>query len=101
MTINKETIREELKNNCWIGENNYRAIRETYTQIFSNVTAHGCYTVIFFDKHENILCGKCAMADFMENHETLISDIYYEGPTIQCEECGKEIESSYGEVENE
>ena len=99
MTINKETIKEAIKENCWYGENNHRAIRETYDQTFSNMTSFGCYTVIFFDKHQSILCGECAKKDFIENHETLISDIYYEGPIIQCEECMKDIESSYGEVE--
>ncbi len=71
----------------------------------------GGYPVIYFCENGDVLCPKCADAlfahskklrpdDFLVDSEILIGgDVYYEGATIQCEECNKGIDSAYGDPE--
>ncbi len=64
-------------------------------------TVDGGYPVLYFTACIEI-CADCANKD-----ESQISDlvtgceVYYEGPTIQCEDCGKDIESAYGDPDED
>lgn len=64
----------------------------------------GGYPLIYFDLGGNILCADCATKQYeMETWgescmPILIGyDVYWEGPTLRCEECNVDIESAYGE----
>jgi hypothetical protein len=58
-------------------------------------TSVGCYTLLYVKKGV-CLCGKCAS---QEKDEDLQVDTFDEGDPIPCEECGEDIESSYGPIE--
>lgn len=61
-------------------------------------TIPGCYTLIYFNEKDEVLCSGCATK---VAEEIIHVRTYDEGPTINCSDCGKEIESSYGEPEEE
>lgn len=63
-------------------------------------TPFGSYTLIYVDRAGEEHCGKCANNVDLEL-ELDSFGTYDEGPTLECASCGDEIESSYGEVENE
>lgn len=49
-------------------------------------------------KYEQVACAECATAALYnsETHELYVYT-YYEGPALECERCGVEIESAYGD----
>lgn len=61
--------------------------------------------IVYYDKDGNALCADCGHSELSDPSELypLIegSEIYEEGPTIQCERCNKDIESAYGDPEEE
>lgn len=58
-------------------------------------TLHG-YPIIYITKDGDCFCAKCASkAANRPNH----ADVYYEGDTLFCDDCGKGIESAYGPVD--
>lgn len=66
----------------------------------------GGYPLIYLDKDNSVLCADCATKsaldpDELESFKPCAYDVYYEGPTIHCENCNAEIESAYGDPEKE
>ena len=61
---------------------------------FSDV---GCYTLAYYTESGETLCAECA-AD--PANDAAFCGTYDEGPTILCDGCGAEIESSYGDLES-
>lgn len=59
----------------------------------------GGYTLIYYTQDSATLCGTCATSVLTDPYAEPITGcaVYYEGPTLQCDECGKGIESSYGD----
>lgn len=61
----------------------------------------GGYPILYLDRDNAILCPKCATEsmglDDDDRMKAWAGDIYYEGPTIYCDECNAEIESAYGD----
>ena len=78
-----------------------RAAREHYKKMFRNFAWPGGYTVLFTTDDGDVFCGECAEKYFILENEDVTADIYYEGPTVQCDGCGREIESSYGDPDAE
>lgn len=64
------------------------------------VTFPGLYPILYLGKHNEPLCNVCASAAFTDG-ENIQSGIYWEGPILECEECGCHIESAYGELDEE
>lgn len=61
-----------------------------------DVSSIGGYTLIYFDKQDNVMCGGCAT----KNAKDIVAlRTYDEGAAIECTDCGEQIESSYGEPE--
>ena len=61
----------------------------------------GCYPLYYIDKENNVLCPECAN-NYDEYSEPLVDyDVYWEGPPMTCDNCGKEIESAYGDPDEE
>ncbi len=62
----------------------------------------GGYLILYLTSRNDVLCPDCAQkaVDDPETFDVdlpVFVDIYYEGPTIQCDECGAFIESAYGD----
>lgn len=54
----------------------------------------GAYPLIFVLNDGSVICQDCANKSKKMCFE---GDIYYEGPTIECDECSDDIESAYGD----
>jgi len=54
----------------------------------------GAYPLIFVTKDGSVICQDCVNKS---KEECCEGDIYYEGPDIECDECGQMIHSAYGE----
>lgn len=67
-------------------------------------SSFGGYSIVYWTRRGDCLCPSCATTaldrvDGGDGHEDppIIGDAYWEGPPMQCEECGTDIESSYGD----
>jgi hypothetical protein len=75
----------------------------------------GGYTILYVTGDGRVVCPKCAnLPEFYCNEDlhskpkfpdemnhVVAGDVYYEGPTVQCDNCNAEIESSYGDTDGE
>ena len=65
----------------------------------------GGYPIIYLTEAGEILCAECATKEiraWMYDESTdppTAYDAYYEGPTERCADCNREIESAYGDPE--
>ncbi len=69
-------------------------------------TSFGCYTLVYSTPLGDDLCAECALDSLTQTDvdpNNLPSEIrqYDEGPVIECVDCGKELESSYGAVDED
>lgn len=62
------------------------------------VTGIGGYPLIYFTDNGRIICGTCATK---EGDAITGRGAYFEGSTLQCDECNTDIESAYGDPEDE
>jgi hypothetical protein len=60
-------------------------------------TTGTAYTLAYHTESGETLCANCA-AD--PANDAAFCDTYYEGPTIYCDGCNAEIESSYGDPDD-
>lgn len=61
-------------------------------------TDWGGYTMQYCDRHGDDLCARCASKPAIwAEHGPIRGGVYYEGPTLECAECGAQIESAYGD----
>jgi len=66
----------------------------------------GGYPIFYLDRCNTVMCPKCAIA-FEEGTAAkdypylapAAAGVHWEGAPIQCNDCGGEIESAYGEIE--
>ena len=64
----------------------------------------GGYAVHYLDKHGSVLCAQCATKDLLDpdtDDKPVADDVYWEGPTVQCKGCNVDMESAYGDPEDE
>jgi hypothetical protein len=74
-----------------------QAYRDQLDKLFLPYTWPGGYPVLFTVADEPaILCHYCAKKEYLKGNDINV-DVYYEGPSEYCEECGEEIESAYGD----
>lgn len=59
-------------------------------------TSLGAYTILYYTKDYEYLCADCATSD-LDEEEEIVYDVYYEGPVVQCSDCNKDLESAYGD----
>ena len=67
-------------------------------------TSIGSYPLIYLTREGNCLCAACAdeaLSDPEEYDPPVSSDVLWEGPPTSCDECGLEIESAYGDPDEE
>jgi hypothetical protein len=56
---------------------------------------YGMYPLILITEDGITICQDCANKSEQECFNE--GDIYYEGPDIECDECGQMIQSAYGD----
>jgi len=64
----------------------------------------GGYPLIYFDRENSVLCAECATKSLNDSGEVPQFrpedvHVYYEGPSLFCDQCNKEIESAYGDLD--
>ena len=59
----------------------------------------GCYPIIYLDKHDHLLCPKCANDPECELGPAVLGDVHWEGEPLECDACGECVESAYGPTE--
>jgi hypothetical protein len=66
----------------------------------------GGYPIYYLDGDNSCLCAACATKsasdpDEVPQFKPVAFDVYYEGPTMQCDSCNADIESAYGDPDAE
>ncbi len=79
----------------------YEEVATVYREVFTNFAWPGGYTMLWSDDHGDVLCAACAKRRHVLNGEPVTCDLYDEGPAMQCDDCGRLIEASYGDPEVE
>lgn len=59
----------------------------------------GGYPLFYLDKQNNCLCPECASREVDQSQEVIACDVHWEGDAITCDDCGRQIESAYGNPE--
>lgn len=82
--------------------------REVYERMGVEVGAElpshawpGGYPMYYLTKQGNVLCPACATANDDDCDDVVAGDVHWEGEPIMCDECGVEIESAYGPVDED
>lgn len=61
----------------------------------------GGYQIVYYASDNGTLCSKCANSykegRDCEELKPVAADIYWEGPSMLCQNCDIEIESAYGD----
>lgn len=60
----------------------------------------GGYPVAYYTRDGLTVCARCAN-DPDTSDPVIAGDIYWEGPTLTCEDQGEPIESAYGDPDGE
>jgi hypothetical protein len=61
----------------------------------------GGYPLYYLDAGNNTLCATCASENDEFSEPIVAYDTYLEGATMHCDHCNAEIESAYGDPEEE
>ncbi len=61
----------------------------------------GGYPIIYIDRSGMTVCAKCASREIDNAQAVTACDVYWEGPTIQCDDCNDDIQSAYGDPADE
>ena len=59
----------------------------------------GGYPLFYLDEENNCLCPDCANKEEEYNSPIIAYDVNWENDSLYCDDCGKRIESAYGENE--
>lgn len=57
----------------------------------------GGYPIMYFTQDGSTVCPDCANKDDTSD-PVKAGDVYWEGEPMECDDCGKPIESAYGPV---
>lgn len=66
---------------------------------FSEVSSIGGYPIIYVGDGD-VYCGTCAGKMDKSDSDKLVGRMYEEGSPIECDECGKQMESAYGDPDD-
>jgi hypothetical protein len=66
----------------------------------------GGYPILYLDGQNEILCPLCATKahndkDEFQCNKPEVAFVYYEGPELECVDCGARFESAYGDPDEE
>ena len=59
----------------------------------------GGYPLVYFTRDGMTICPACANKKTDQSQAAIAADIYWEGPPLACDDCGQEIESAYGDLD--
>ncbi len=59
----------------------------------------GGYRLMYFNEMGEVFCSECANKRFQD--EPLYYEVYDEGPMLHCEDCNAELESNYGDPDED
>jgi len=57
----------------------------------------GGYPIYYLDKQGNTLCPACANRSVDQSQDVVAAGVNWEDPSLDCDDCGKRIESAYAE----
>lgn len=57
----------------------------------------GGYSIYYIDSENQVLCPDCANKEDEHTNSVEYCEIHWEGPDLICDDCGKVIESAYGD----
>jgi len=66
---------------------------------YPSFTFPGLYPLFYLDEENNCLCPDCANKEEEYNSPIIAYDVNWENDSLYCDDCGKRIESAYGEEE--
>jgi hypothetical protein len=89
-----------------------RDIRTTYIRMgrkFDAFAWPGGYPIIYVCATGDVLCARCATKQMKTEwirepragYLPVAYDVYYEGPILQCADCNEDIESAYGDPDDQ
>jgi hypothetical protein len=61
--------------------------------------ADGGYPILYLDSKDRVLCAACCNDPECEYGPAVLADVNWEGAPLDCDGCGEEIESAYGDLE--
>lgn len=67
-------------------------------EVFPSYTSIGSYTILYQTEKGEHLCGTCVNSYVNPDDPVTHAGTYDEGDSLECVECQKEIESSYGPI---
>lgn len=80
---------------------NYGDLKPLNRQHLPFLSEWGGYTMTYLTEQGNELCAECATRSLYlldeESDPVIAYGTYDEGPVIRCDDCNREIESSYGD----
>lgn len=82
------------------GSTTIKALREENDGQLPNFTGLGGYPLVYFTADGLVICPDCANETDTSDPVVAV-DVYYEGPDVACDDCGKAIKSAYGDPEEE
>ena len=78
-----------------------QAYREHIDGLFTNYAFPGGYPILYTTDSGDCLCADCAKKVYLDERIDVSCGTYDEGPTMYCDGCNREIESSYGDPEDD
>ena len=78
-----------------------KPVRGALEEWFVSYAFPGGYPVLYLNDSGDTFCAECAAKVFLSEGQDIHAECYYEGPSIHCDKCNKEIESAYGDPEDE
>jgi hypothetical protein len=60
-------------------------------------TSIGCYPIVYYTRDGLTICAECANRPIDEGQAVIAGEVYWEGPPVDCEDCGRSLESAYGD----
>ena len=67
-------------------------------------TEAGCYAITYLDRHDQTYCADCvnrAIDSHQLDKDAVTPFIHWEGAPLYCENCNEDIESEYGELDED
>ena len=72
-----------------------------YTQKDGTLIAYawpGGYPILYYTVSGDVLCAACALCALASDDDPVkAAEIHYEGPPLECADCGEWTESAYGD----
>lgn len=75
--------------------------QRVYGEAFAPFAWPGGFDIEYITRDGDTLCAECAHREVLDYRGSVYAEVYYEGATEYCADCGAEIESAYGDPDAE